>query len=91
MIGDRERALPLVREVERRAGILRLPAIAAANAWGALGEGEASLRWLERAQELAEPHAVLALRYPPTARLFETAPFREFGRRMGLPRFRART
>jgi TolB-like protein/tetratricopeptide (TPR) repeat protein len=90
MIGERERALPLAREVERRAELGRMTAMAAANAWGALGEAEAAVRWIERAWELAEPHAVLILRYAPTARLADTPPLQELGRRLGLPRFRAR-
>jgi serine/threonine protein kinase/tetratricopeptide (TPR) repeat protein len=87
MLGDRERALPMAEELDRRAATGRTSAMAAANAWGALGNGEAALPWLERAWNDIEPLAVLAIRYPTTGPLFETARFGAFGRRVGLPRF----
>jgi TolB-like protein len=87
VLGDRDRALPLAQELDRRASTGRAPGMAAANAWGALGNGEAALPWLERAWNDIEPLAVLAIRYPTTGPLFETAPFGAFGRRVGLPRF----
>jgi TolB-like protein/tetratricopeptide (TPR) repeat protein len=86
-LGDHARARPLAEELDRRAGLQRGTAIAAANAWAALGDGPAALRMLERAWDALEPFAVVSARYPPTRRLFETAPFAEFGRRVGLPRF----
>jgi hypothetical protein len=42
---------------------------------------------LERSWDEREPLAILSARYPPTRRLFETATFADFGRRVGLPRF----
>jgi tetratricopeptide (TPR) repeat protein len=87
-LGDRARARPLAEDLERRAEHHRGSAIAAANAWASLGEGPAALRMLERSWVEREPLAVLAARYPPTRRLFETATFAAFGRKVGLPRFR---
>jgi tetratricopeptide (TPR) repeat protein len=86
-LGDHDRARPVTEELERLAGLHRGLAIAAANARAALGDGPAALRWLERSWEEREPLAVISARYPPTRRLFETASFAEFGRRVGLPRF----
>jgi tetratricopeptide (TPR) repeat protein len=84
-LGDHLRARPIAEELDRLAGLHRSPAIAAANAWAALGDGPAALRMLERSWEELEPLAILSARYPPTRRLFETAPFARFGRRVGLP------
>ncbi len=87
MLGDRDRALPLVQELDHRASTGRATGMAAANGWAALGDGEAALPWLERAWNDTEPLAVLSVRYPTTRGHFESGPFRAFGRRVGLPRF----
>jgi TolB-like protein/predicted Ser/Thr protein kinase len=87
MLGDRDRALPLAQELDRRGTTGRASAVAVANAWGALGDAAAALPWLERAWRDREPLAILTWRYPPTRRLFEEASFVEFGRRAGVPRF----
>jgi TolB-like protein len=90
-LGDHVGARPLAEELDRLAALHRSPAIAAANAWAALGDGPAALRMLERSWDQLEPLAILSARYPPTRRLFETAPFARFGRRVGLPRFQETT
>jgi TolB-like protein/tetratricopeptide (TPR) repeat protein len=87
-LGDVEEARPMAQELERRALQGRGPAIAAANASGALGDAAAALPMLERAWAALEPYAIFAHRYPATRGLFERPDVAAFGRRVGLPRFR---
>jgi eukaryotic-like serine/threonine-protein kinase len=88
VLGEVGRARPLAQELDRRAFLGGVPAMAAANAWAALGEAGAALPWLERAWQEREPGAVMAATYPATRGLFDGEAFAAFGRRAGIPRFK---